>query len=140
MKVPGWLAGCDLPAISGLQRFLSVESEGLEHWRVLHGEQHGVVRRRICVLVPAPGRDAEEVALLPIEATPVDDAPTFTFEDVIDLARHLAPSTSVYAGPDSLNPASQGGQHRSAGVRIHIFEGDVVIWRRVLVAERLQPG
>ncbi|MNY72192.1 hypothetical protein D3C86_2106910 [compost metagenome] len=56
------------------QRLLAVQPERMHHRQVVEAEQHGVIAgRRVRVLMEGPRRHAEDVALGPVEALPVDD-------------------------------------------------------------------
>ena len=66
---PGEMSGRDcLVALVVAVGLLAIETESFDDGQIVEAEQAGVLAvRRIAVLVPRPGRNAEDVALLPLQ-------------------------------------------------------------------------
>src|SRR5690349_18553434 len=126
------------PAVVGEVLFV-IETERLEHRRVVDREEHRVFRRgSIRVLVQRPGGLRDDAAFAPFKALAVDDRLAFAFDDVINRAAGVAMCARALARTQHLNLARHRRHHGSAGLRVAIFEADAVIGTAFLIAHRLQ--
>src|SRR5271165_374098 len=83
---------------------LTIEAEGLDHRKIVEGEQAGILAVRcVAVLVPGPGRDTEDVALLPVETLAHDDGIAAAFGDLIEHTARVSMGPGLLAGPQQLH-------------------------------------
>src|SRR5205085_4204421 len=80
---------------------LPIQPEGLQDWAVADREEDRLALAA-GVLVPAPGRDDERVALFPIKALAGDDAVAATLGHVVDRAGDVAMRGGVLVPPQQL--------------------------------------
>src|SRR5581483_4708077 len=78
------------------------------------------------MLMPAPTRHNEKVALLPLEADTVDNGRSLALMRVIDGAIDLSMRPGFDAGPQHLYPAGHGLHHGTAGMGIGELQRDIV--------------
>ena len=93
------------------------------------------------MLVPMPAGNNKHVALGPVQALLVDDRVTRTAKNMIDRCVIVAMLSRMHAGAQLLRITGDGGHHRTAGMRIKIFEPEIVVKtgvRREHFIERLQ--
>jgi hypothetical protein len=105
---------------------LTIEPESLEDGGVLHRKQPGLLMTVVCVLVPDPWWDDERIAGFPFELLAVDNAISFSPEDVVDGTVRLPMRSSSDPSSDELYPTGHGRQHRPTGVRIDIFQRHII--------------
>lgn len=85
--------------VQGVGLFV-VDRQGLHDGKIVEREQAGViVPGQVDVLVPRPGRHAENVVLLPVEALPGDDRIPPALGHVIDHIAGMAVCTGRLPGP-----------------------------------------
>src|SRR5439155_22177642 len=83
------------------------------------------------MLMPGPGRNAEDVALLPVETLAVDDRVAASFGDLIDEAAGMTMRPRALARPQHLHRRANRLHHPPAGHRVHIVHENTVVWRAV---------
>src|SRR5262249_16434117 len=83
-----------------------IAPERLHDRRVLHGEEDRL-SVGAGVLVPGPGRDHEEVPLLPVEPLAVDHAPAAALEGQVDGAPGVSVRLRPRPGTQELDPAAE---------------------------------
>src|SRR5207244_8648069 len=121
-----------LPAAIVAKGFLAVEPERVHDRQVVEGEEAGVVAGGgVDMLMPGPGRNAEDVALLPVEALAVDDRVTPPLGDLINKTAGVTVRACAFARPQHLHRCADRLHHRSAGHRIHVVHENAVIRRTV---------
>src|SRR5580704_17406765 len=93
----------------------------------MEGEETRVLGfRPIGVLMPRPGRDTEDVALLPVEARPADDRMTASFGHLVNEATGMAVRLGSLSRTQQLHARAHGAHHMTAGHGIDIVEPDRV--------------
>src|SRR5690242_10388399 len=113
-------------------RLLAVEAERPHDREIVKAEEAGILTiRGVGVLVEGPGRHAEDVALLPVEAATGDDRMAGTLCDLVDDAAGVAVRPRRLAGAQQLHGGAQRLHHWPAGHRIDVVHLDAVMRRPV---------
>src|SRR5206468_818746 len=113
--------------------------ERLEDRPVVRGEENGLLAvRTVDMLVPAPRRQSDEVALLPVDLDAIHDGRAASAEYVIYGGGVVAVGLGVDAGAKHLNPAAQCGKDCLSRHRIGVTEGDVVERARIVLRQLMQ--
>src|SRR5436190_24231610 len=84
-----------------------IQPQRLQRGPVVHREQNRVVAQLVLVVVPAPRRDDEDVALRPLEALAVDDRRAFAAEDLVDGRADVAVALRLEPGREELQLARE---------------------------------
>src|SRR5690349_22869835 len=103
---------------------LAIEAERLEHRAIADREEDRVLRSGVRVGVLGPGRQRDDVALLPVEGLALDHAASLALHDVKHRAAGDAPGLELLALAQHLHAAGHGRHHRAAGLGIGVLEAD----------------
>jgi len=113
------LASYDRCLKVGIFAVLRHEKAHILHiWTIVVDQEAGRLLSRIEMLVPAKHRDAERVALFPIESLIFDDAVTLAAHYIICLLIDVAVSAGALARRN-FGDKSPNGAHIESGLRIH---------------------
>src|SRR3954447_9827840 len=100
--------------------------------QVVEGEEAGILAGGgVDVLMPGPGWNTEDVALLPVKTLAVDDRATASLGDLIDETAGVTMRARALARPQHLHRRANGLHHRPTRHRVHIVHEDAVIRRTV---------
>src|SRR5215471_4173350 len=100
----------------------AVEAEAFDDWQIVEAEQAGVLAlRRIAVLVPCPGGNAEDIALFPLEARAADHRITAPLGDLVEETAGVSMRFRSFAWSQQLHARADRLHHMSAGDRIDII-------------------
>src|SRR5436190_561682 len=117
---------------------LAVEAERLEHRSVADREEDRVLCAAVRVRVLRPGRQRDDVALLPIEGLAFDHAAPLALDDMEYRAAGHATRLQLLALAHELHAARHGRHHRAAGLRIGVLEADALVRRAIALAQLVQ--
>src|SRR5262245_24103197 len=107
---------------------LTVEPEGLHHWRIREGKER---RHRglgaVGVFVAGPGRHSKDISLFPGEAFPLNDTPSRACQHQVDATAGLPMRLCVDAGAKILCRTTHGREDWTTGIRVGVLEEQVIV-------------
>src|SRR5262245_15216752 len=89
-----------------------------------------------------PGRQSDDVAFSPDEALAIDNRRAFPSNDVVDGTASMAVRLRMFTRAQHLRPAGHRRHHRTARLRMAVFECNAVEGASFMVMERAErlPG